>query len=179
MFFDEYRKTLDPDKSISAQEVQDIDVFLNFYERDHSMYTIPQWAYIFATVYHETGATFHTVREAPKVSEEWRKKNFRYYPYYGRGYVQITWERNYAVYSKKLGIDLVANPDKTMIPEIAWYILVDGFKNGVFTGRKITDYINDSKKDYRNARRCINGTDRMDLIAKYAEQFEKILILSK
>lgn len=179
IFFDEYRKTLDPDKSISGQEVKDIDLFLSFYEKDIEMFTTPQWAYIFATVYHETGATFHPVREAPKVSEEWRKRNFRYYPYYGRGYVQITWLNNYSEYSKKLDIDLVNNPDKTMIPEVAWFILVDGFKTGVFTGKKISDYINDKKKDYKNARRCINGTDRMDLIAKYAEQFEKILLLSK
>jgi|GEM_PF-4513221 hypothetical protein len=39
--------------------------------------------------------------------------------------------------------------------------------------------MNNSKKDYKNARRCINGTDRMDLIANYAEEFERILLLAK
>lgn len=179
IFFDEYRKTLDPDKSISIQEVKDIDLFLSFYERDIAMYSVSQWAYVFATVYHETGATFHPVREAPKASENWRKMNFRYYPHYGRGYAQLTWEKNYDKYSKKLNIDLVNNPDMTMIPEVAWYILVDGFKTGVFTGKKISDYINNKEKDYRNARRCINGTDRMNLIANYANEFERILLLAK
>lgn len=179
IFFDEYRKTLDPDKSISSKEVKDIDLFLSFYERDKVMYTLPQWAYVFATVYHETGATFHPVREAPRASEDWRKRNFKYYPYYGRGYVQITWKSNYAAYSKKLNLDILERPDLAMIPEASWFILVDGFEKGIFTGKKISDYINDQKKDYKNARRCINGTDRMELIANYAEEFERILLLSK
>ncbi|ALR29777.1 hypothetical protein ATE47_04230 [Chryseobacterium sp. IHB B 17019] len=179
IFFDEYRKNLDPDHKLDQKEVEAIDLFLNFYERDKLTFTLPQWAYVFATVLHETGATFLPLREAPRLSEEWRKRNFRYFPYYGRGYVQITWERNYSLYSKKIGVDLVGNPDLAMKPEYAWFILIDGFKNGVFTGKKISDYINEKKKDYRNARRCINGTDRMDLIAKYAVQFEKILLLSK
>lgn len=179
IFFEEYKKNLDPNQKLDQKEVDAINLFLNFYERDKLTFNIPQWSYAFATVFHETAATFLPLREAPKLSEEWRKRNFRYFPFYGRGYVQLTWERNYALYSKKLGIDLVGNPDLAMKPEYAWFILIDGFKNGVFTGKKISDYINDKKKDYRNARRCINGTDRMDLIAKYALEFEKILLLSE
>ncbi|WP_051289355.1 glycoside hydrolase family 19 protein [Chryseobacterium daeguense] len=179
IFFDEYRKNLDPDKSLSQKEVEAIDLFLNFYERDQAYFTLPQWAYVFATVFHETGSTFLPVREAPRLSEDWRKRNFRYYPYYGRGYVQITWDYNYKAYSKKLGVDLLKIPDLAMKPDYAWFILIDGFKNGVFTGKKISDYINDKKKDYRNARRCINGTDRMDQIAIYAKEFEQILLKSK
>lgn len=175
IFFDNYRKTLDADKSISQQEVKDIDIFLNFFEKDIKMFSVPQWAYIFATVYHETGGTFQPLRESPRASEAWRKAKFRYYPYYGRGYVQLTWDYNYQKYSKKLNIDLVKNPDKAMIPSISWFILVDGFKTGAFTGKKITDYINEGEKDYQNARRIINGMDKSLLIEGYAETFEEIL----
>lgn len=175
IFFDEYRKTLDPDRSISTQEVKDIDLFLSFFEKDFKMFSIKQWAYVFATVYHETAATFHPVRESPRTSEDWRKRNFRYFPYYGRGYVQITWDYNYKTYSKKLGVDLLKNPDLAMEPEYSWFILVDGFKYGVFTGRKISQYINEKGADYVNARRCINGTDKAQLIASYAKTFESIL----
>ncbi|MEO0080462.1 MAG: glycoside hydrolase family 19 protein, partial [candidate division WOR-3 bacterium] len=70
-----------------------------------------QIAYVVATAEWETGKTFKPVKEAFWLSEEWRKKNLRYYPYYGRGYVQLTWESNYRKYSKILGIDLVGNPD--------------------------------------------------------------------
>jgi hypothetical protein len=134
-----------------------------------------QIAYVLATAKWETDKTFKPVREAHKLSEEWRKKNLRYYPYYGRGYVQLTWENNYRKYSGLLGVDLVNNPDLAMQPEIALYVLVHGFKTGIFTGRKITDYINQEKTDFIQARRCINGTDRASEIANIAEDFLKQL----
>ncbi|NNF00013.1 MAG: hypothetical protein HKN25_13410 [Pyrinomonadaceae bacterium] len=130
-----------------------------------------QIAYVLATVEWETGRTFKPVKEAYWLSEEWREENLRYFPYYGRGFVQITWERNYQKYSEILGIDLVANPDLAMNENIALFILVHGFKTGAFTGRKITDYIDDTKTEFVDARRCINGTDHDEDIAKLAENY--------
>ena len=175
IFFDLYRKNLDGNGVITKEEVQDIDVFLNFFERDIKRFTIRQWAYVFATVYHETGKTFKPLRESPDRDDAWRKRNFRYFPYYGRGYVQLTWERNYALYSKKVGTDLVKNPDKAMDPAIAWYVLVDGFTTGSFTGKRMLHYVNSSVVDYVNARRIINGVDKAQTIAGYANKFYDIL----
>lgn len=50
-------------------------------------------------------------------------------------------------------------------------ILVDGFKFGVFSGKKISDYVNDNETDFYNARRCINGTDHAEEIKGFAEEF--------
>jgi len=130
-----------------------------------------QIAYVLATTEWETAQTFQPVREAFWLSEEWRKRNLRYYPYYGRGYVQLTWENNYQKYSDILGVDLVGNPDLAIENDIALFVLVHGFKTGTFTGRKITDYINDFETDFINARRCINGTDRAHEIAELAENY--------
>lgn len=130
-----------------------------------------QIAYVLATVKWETAQTFKPVREAFWLGEAWRKKHLRYYPYYGRGYVQITWKNNYEKYSRLLGVDLVNNPDLAMEPKIALFILVHGFKTGAFTGRKISDYINRGQTDFVNARRCINARDRADDIARIAEKF--------
>jgi hypothetical protein len=130
-----------------------------------------QISYVIATTKWETAQTFKPVREAFWKSEEWRKDNFRYYPYYGRGYVQLTWENNYKKYSNILDLDLVDEPDLAMQPEIAAFILVHGFKVGTFTGRKISDYINESKSDFVNARRCINGRDKANEIAAIAEGY--------
>lgn len=134
-----------------------------------------QIAYVLATVQWETAQTFKPVREAFWLSEDWRKRNLRYYPYYGRGYVQITWKNNYERYARLLGVDLVNNPDLAMEPKIALFILVHGFKTGAFTGRKISDYINRSQTDFINARRCINGRDRAEDIARLAEKFLRSL----
>lgn len=177
-FFDEYRRVIDKDNKLSQGEVEALDEFLDFMEEDINYFTIPQWAYVYATVFHETGFTFLPLREAPRLSEAWRKRNFRYYPYYGRGYVQLTWLANYKLFTKLLNIDLVNNPDLAMVPRTAFKILVYGFKNGSFTGKKISDYISGTKVDYLNARRCINIMDKASTIASYAESFEKLLTKS-
>lgn len=183
-FFEGYRSNLDPDKKLTQEEVNALTVFLDFVEADFAKLTIPQWAYVFATTFHETNATFLPVKEAYWLSESWRLKNLRYAPHYGRGYVQITWEDNYKFFSKILGVDLVKSPDLTMIPKNAFKIMVYGFVNGSFTKRKvgknlvpnkITDFINDKEKNFKKARLCINGTDKADLIASYAVLFEQLL----
>ena len=134
-----------------------------------------QIAYAVATVEWETARTFKPVREAFWLSEEWRKENLRYFPYYGRGYVQLTWEKNYQKYAEILGIDLVGKPDLAMDENVALFVLVHGFKTGAFTGRKITDYINESMTEFVDARRCINGTDHDEDIANLAEKYLKLL----
>ena len=111
----------------------------------------PQIAYVVATVEWETARTFQPVREAFWKSEAWRRANLRSYPYYGRGFVQLTWQKNYATYAHMLGVDLVNDPDKAMDPAIALFILTHGFKTGAFTGRKISDYVNDRQTDFVNA----------------------------
>ncbi|WLQ12532.1 glycoside hydrolase family 19 protein [Hahella aquimaris] len=130
-----------------------------------------QIAYVLATVQWETAQTFEPVKEAFWLSEEWRKHNLRYYPYYGRGYVQLTWENNYRKYQQLLGAPLVQEPDLAMQPEIALFVLTHGFMTGAFTGHKISDYINENKKDFLNARRCINGRDRAHEIAEIAQGY--------
>lgn len=135
-------------------------------------FSLEQIAYVLATVDHETNHTFKPVKEAYWLSENWRKRNLIYYPYYGRGFVQITWKDNYNKFSKILGLDLVNYPDLVMDPNIAAFILVYGFKHGTFTGKKITDFINKNHVDYYHARRCINGLDKAEIIRKFALKYD-------
>jgi predicted chitinase len=134
-----------------------------------------QIAYVLATVEWETAQTFKPVREAFWLSEDWRRQNLRYYPYYGRGYVQLTWHTNYTKYAQMLGVDLVNNPDLAMESNIALFVLVHGFKTGTFTGRKITNFINVHQADFVNARRCINARDHAHDIAQLAEKYLRTL----
>jgi len=132
-----------------------------------------QHAYVIATTQWETDHTFKPVREAFRLSEDWRRRNLRYYPYYGRGYVHLTWKTNYDRYSKILGVNFVNNPDVVMETNVSLFILCHGFKHGTFTGRKLEDYVTNNKKDYINARRVINGTDKAREIARLASQWEQ------
>ncbi|AFZ05212.1 Peptidoglycan-binding domain 1 protein [Oscillatoria nigro-viridis PCC 7112] len=130
-----------------------------------------QIAYILATVQHETAETFQPVKESDFLGEpaaENDRKTLPYYPFYGRGYVQLTHLDNYRKYSDLLSLDLVNNPELVMLPDISLFILVHGMKWGVFTGMKLDDYISESSVDFWSARKIINGIDRAELIEKYA-----------
>jgi hypothetical protein len=105
------------------------------------------------------------VREAYWLSEAWRKAHLRYYPYYGRGYVQLTWEYNYKLFSKLVGVDLIANPDLAMVPSTAAQIIVYGMEHGSFTGRGFTT----TPTNFIGERAIINGMDHAQAIAAMAE----------
>ncbi len=137
--------------------------------------TMPeQIAYIIATADWETAHTLLPVVEAYWMDQEYRD-SLHYAPYYGRGLVQLTWEDNYKKYQDILDIPLAQEPDLALDYKTALFILVHGFKHGTFTGAKITDYINENKVDYYNARRCINGTDSANEIAQTAEYLDNLI----
>lgn len=141
-------------------------------------------AYILATAHHETGQ-FKWLREIWGPTAQQKRYEGRAdlgntvtgdgKRFLGRGYVQITGRRNYTDWSKRLGLDLVAKPELAERPEIAAKILVEGMRLGTFTGKKLSDYL---PGDYINARRIVNGTDKANLIAGYAKQFEAALSAS-
>ena len=137
----------------------------------HDINLKTQISYVLATVEWETAQTFKPVKETFWRNERWREDNLRYYPYYGRGYVQLTWEHNYEKYGRILGIDLTNNPDLAMQPGVALFVLVHGFKTGGFTGRKLSEYINAVETDFIKARRCINGSDKAHDIAQIAQRY--------
>ena len=124
-----------------------------------------QLCYIMATIQHETDHTFRPIAE-------YGGRNAWYAPYYGRGYVQLTHRFNYQAYSDKLSQDFVSYPDKVMDPAISLFVIMDGMKNGVFTGVKLDDYIQDTNVDFDGARRIVNDMDRYALIANYAREWQ-------
>ncbi len=139
--------------------------------------TTPQTAYVLATAFWETNRTMQPVEEAYYLgakAEAYRRK-LRYWPWHGRGFVQLTWQHNYARASQETGVDLIAAPGLAMDPDVAADVLVLGSRDGWFTGRKLAHYITATRKDYRNARRIINGTDKADEIAEIAEDYEAAL----
>ena len=135
-----------------------------------------QIAYVIATAEHETGGTYKPVVEAHWLSEDWRKNNLRYYPYHGRGYVQITWDYNYEKFSKLLGRDFVTNPDEVLDKNVSLFILVYGMSTGMFSGKRLGTYVNKNDKDFYGARKVVNGRDKAEHIAALAEKWLQKLI---
>ncbi len=94
--------------------------------------------------------------------------------------MQITGRANYARLTTALGLGPEANlqqdPEHTLRPAIAYGIMSVGMRKGLFTGKKLSDYISRAGGcDYKQARRIINGQDRAALIADYAVTLEDIL----
>lgn len=177
VFFDEVRTSLFNGRLKSGQ-VKGMEFILE--QWDETGFTNRQWlAYALATAFHETAHTMQPIREYGK--GRGRKYGIRDkitgQTYYGRGYVQLTWKFNYEKASQVLGFDFVHIPDLVMEPDNAAFIMFQGMKDGWFTGKGFDDYINDKQRDYWNARRIINGTDKAGKIADYAIKFEAALVV--
>ncbi|WP_043973761.1 MULTISPECIES: chitinase [Acinetobacter] len=160
---------------LSQSQVNGINFLISVLAEDQTI-TFAQMAYILATAWHETAKTMQPVIEYG--SEKYLKSK-QYYPYIGYGYVQLTWLANYKRMGDYLKIDLVKNPKLALQADIAARVMIVGMKKGMFTGKRLTDYINQDKKDYINARRIINGMDKAELVAGYAEIFEQALQVSE
>lgn len=173
-FFDEYRRQFG---SLSQAQVDGLEYILDRLDKDQPG-SLEHAAYMLATTHHETAFTYEPIAEAYWVTpdaEAWREANLSYYPYYGRGYVQLTWLENYQKASDEFDVDLVTYPDNVMEREISYDVMLQGMMEGWFTGKKLDDYIKPGSCDYVNARKIINGTDKQSTIAGYAEQFESCL----
>jgi hypothetical protein len=134
-------------------------------------------AYALATTRGEVGSGMQPVREIG-----WGRGKRYGLPdpvtgevYYGRGFVQLTWADNYRSMGKRLRVDLHRNPDLALDAKIAARILIVGMVEGIFTGKKLSDYLNERTTDYRNARRIINLLDRADEFARLAELYERAI----
>jgi putative chitinase len=184
-FFNAVRESIFHGK-FSQLQVDGVNLILEAFNG----FDIHQLAYVLATIYHETGHTMQPV-------EEYGKGNGRKYGnkididgkpyttpdklYYGRGFVQLTWRSNYAYFTtqaKKAGKnwDFLNHPELMLQDEPSIWVAKFGMANGSFTGKKLSDYFNDTKADPMNARRIINGTDQAALITTYYNDFLKGLL---
>lgn len=165
--------------SFKVQQISGCDDYLDYYDENSDLMTNAQFAYVLATVFHETGAKMKPVIEVGKGIGKPYGKLINGKAYYGRGGVQITWIDNYRRVGVSINQDLVNNPDLALVPSVSVEIAMKGMVLGWFTGKKLSDYITDTKTDFINARRIMNGTDRAVLIAGYADKFLKALKKAK
>lgn len=164
---------------LSASQVAGIEAIL---DACPAMLGLASLAYCLATTFHETARTMRPIEEYG------RGKGRTYGPtgFWGRGFVQLTWEANYAKATaalRKLGVltaadDLVKTPALAMRPDVAAAILFYGMVEGWFTGKKLADYFGPGRNDPVGARRIINGTDKAATIAGYHATFVDALTAS-
>ncbi|HEY6508653.1 MAG TPA: hypothetical protein VIY56_11620 [Vicinamibacterales bacterium] len=189
-FFNGYRQAFG---RLTQGQVTGIELLGRTMEVDTTLTHIGWAAYMLATVKHECADTWQPVVErGPRAYFDKYETGTRLgvrlgntqpgdgFRFRGRGYVQITGRANYARLTAQLGLgpdaDLEQDPDQALRPAIAYGIMSLGMRKGLFTGKKLSDYISKTGgTNYKEARRIINGLDRAALIADYATTLEGIL----
>ena len=182
-FFNCYRVTFG---KLTQRKVDALEFLLSKLEKSKRIDSNAKRAYTLATIKWETADTFEPITEYG--SKKYLKSK-KYWPYIGRGYVQLTWRSNYKNFGNAIRVDLINNPKLANDPEVAWKVLEIGMTDDYeiqgwersqdpnFTSSTLEDYFTDMKCDYENARKIINPRDykSYEPIAKMAEQFYECL----
>lgn len=141
-----------------------------------------QIAYVLGTVYHE--CRFKSIKEirAKPGSDVWKMQEAYWHTgYYGRGFSQLTWLKNYKKFEAVVNMDLVKNPDLALIPKVGAMILVYGMKHGTFVSNgmassiRLDRYFNETTTNWYDARRIVNGTFRAEMVAEAAQKILPLL----
>jgi putative chitinase len=150
---------------LGRAQVDGLTKILDYQDENHPDIPPQHFAYILATATWETGRRMRPVRESGGEAYLRRKP---YHPWVGEGLVQVTWERN----ARKFG---ATEPGDCLSWPVALRALFEGMIDGVFTGRKLTDFINEDACDFVGARRVVNGKDRAREIADIANAYYQAL----
>jgi hypothetical protein len=179
---------------LTPQNVDGTNTILDEWEANWSGRDPRCLAYILATAFHETGGTMAPVPEGFAKTDAAARKivSRRSYGkpdpetglvYYGCGFVQLTWRRNYEAMGQILGLDLVHKPDLALDLKTAVRILFEGMFRSVsgkgdFSGKALDDYfagpvgsVAEERQKAIKARAIVNGKDKAEQIATYYASF--------
>jgi hypothetical protein len=171
-FFTQVRRTLFTG-SLRQTQVDGINAILDGWEAKYAADDDRWLAYALATTYHETDQQMQPIEEYGKGrGQPYGKPDpATGQTYYGRGFVQLTWNYNYQKMSELLGVDFYHHPDLALDLDNATNILFIGMIEGLFTGKSLRNYFSGTTEDWVNARRIINGLDKAQAIAAYGHSF--------
>jgi putative chitinase len=178
VYFDNVRDSMF-DGAMTQQQVDGQNVIIALWDYQATgtpMHDLRWLSYMLATVFHETATKCWPIREYGEgKGHEYGEPNEDGNCFYGRGFVQLTWEENYDKASAALSLiddrDLVKFPDMALDSLISARILFRGMSEGWFTGKKLGQYFSDTVDDPVGARKIINPDDKGELITGYHDRF--------
>lgn len=99
--------------------------------------------------------------------------------WFGRSQIQLSHRRNYERMGLAIGVDLLRNPQLALNLDVSAKIAVTGMRDGMFTGKRLSDYRFPEAVDNpaaTNPRRIVNGPDGSDKeVARFHRQFAAAL----
>jgi putative chitinase len=187
--------------ALSQGQVDGMENLLDVWQAHFSTGPLDELAYDLGTAYHETAHTMQPITErGPKSYFNKYEPGTKIgkvlgntqpgdgYRYRGEGHVQNTGRANAGKASRRLNevfglqLDLVANPAQRGDPRVSALSLFLGNREGWWTGKGLLSYLDgideaddEDVKEFVNARRVVNGTDKAATIAGYALAFEQAL----
>jgi putative chitinase len=193
-FFDAVRESVFGG-ALTEGQVEGTELLLDMWAEHYPDLIDAGMAYILASCFHESARTMQPVREmlastdasAVRILDRaWAKGQLKGVraPYwrsgwFGRGLIQITLKDNYRrmtawLHKQGVDVDLVANRDLALDPEISARIAFEGIIHGLFrNGHWLAKYIDQDRADFIAARKIVNGPFRDDdvRIARHARAF--------
>ena len=129
-------------------------------------------AYVLATAQWETDHTMQPIEEGyPLTGDRLREyqRKLRYFPWYGRGHVQLSWETNYIRFGVK-------PPEKALEWDTSLRVMFEGMIFGKFRDAKLADYITADKQDYVQARNIVNGRRKGEELPDHARAIAALAV---
>ncbi|MHA7970319.1 glycoside hydrolase family 19 protein [Rhizobium sp. CAU 1783] len=179
--------------ALTVAQVEGMTAVMAGWRRNGASEDARRLAYCLATAFHETGGRMQPVRETfapsdrvaiarldrayaaglmPQVRTPYWRPDEDGRSWFGRGLVQITHRRNYETLGRAIGIDLVGDPARALVLDVAVGVLVIGMRDGLFSGMTLADAFGPgANADWTGARRIVNGRDRAALVAGHARAF--------
>lgn len=166
----------------------ELNRLFDFMDKSERVLRTDEIAYILATIRWECGIPMMPIREEtdPKRAPWLAGKRLpymlgfdldgQYHPnnghlYFGRGYTQLTWYSNYKKFEALINKPIVSTPDLLLNQEVAWQVLEAGMYDGLYTGKKMSNFFYDNVSNFTKARTIINGFDHAEEIAMKANEF--------
>jgi len=189
-FFEGYRREFGPIPDGKQYIVQGLEGLLTRFETYYGWWDdLDQIANALAQVGRESAYSYQPVAEAYYLGDPSKpgyyagntatvrrvQENFRYYPFFGRGHIQLTWEEGYrkmnsylrkyfpevvAAVEKRTGkpFDLVKHPELATDFDVSFCVFTVGMHLGIFRpGHTLDRYITPTHVDHYAARDIVNG----------------------
>lgn len=142
---------------LKQTQVDGLNAILDYAQKRFPKMIDSELAYVLATAQWESAHSMQPIEEGfPLKGDALRRfqRKLRYFPWFGRGHVQLTWENNY----RRFGL---LPPETALDMDNSLRVLFEGMIFGIFRkGHRLADYFSPTHSDPVGARLIVNGVPR-------------------